>query len=34
VLTKRISLNSNLDFSQITQTSLRDVGESSQRLMG
>jgi hypothetical protein len=34
VLTKRISLNHNLDFSQITQTSLRGVGESSQRIMG
>jgi transposase len=32
VLTKRISLNPNLDFSQITQTSQRGVGESSQRL--
>jgi hypothetical protein len=32
VLTKRISLNPNLDFSQITQTSQRYVGESSQRL--
>jgi hypothetical protein len=33
VLIKRISLNSNLDFSQITETSLRGVGRSSQRLM-
>jgi hypothetical protein len=32
VLTKRISLNPKLDFSQITQTSQRGVGESSQRL--
>jgi hypothetical protein len=31
-LTKRISLNPNLDFSQITQTSQRGVGRSSQRL--
>jgi hypothetical protein len=30
--TKRISLNPNLDFSQITQTSERGVGRSSQRL--
>jgi hypothetical protein len=33
VLTKWISLNPNLDFSQITQTTLRGVGESSQKLM-
>jgi hypothetical protein len=33
VLIKRISLNSNLDFSQITETSLRGVGRSLQRLM-
>jgi hypothetical protein len=32
VLTKRISLNPNLDFSQIIQTSQRGVGESSQSL--
>jgi hypothetical protein len=32
VLTKRISLNPNLDFSQINQTSLRGEGESSQRI--
>jgi hypothetical protein len=32
VLTKMISLNPNLDFSQITQISQRGVGESSQRL--
>jgi hypothetical protein len=32
VLTKKISLNPNLDFSQITQISQRDVGRSSQRL--
>jgi hypothetical protein len=31
VLTKRISLNPNLDFSQITQSSQRGVGDSSQR---
>jgi hypothetical protein len=31
-LIKRISLNTNLNFSQITQTSERSVGESSQRL--
>jgi hypothetical protein len=31
-LTKRISLNPNMNFSQITQTSQRGVGESSQRL--
>jgi hypothetical protein len=31
-LTKRISLNPILDLSQITQTSQRGVGESSQRL--
>jgi hypothetical protein len=34
VLTKRNSLNTNLDLLQITQTLLRGVGESSQRLMG
>jgi hypothetical protein len=33
VLTKRILLNSSLDFSEINQTSLRGVGERSQRLM-
>jgi hypothetical protein len=33
VLTKRISLNPSLDFSQINQTSLRGVGERSQILM-
>jgi hypothetical protein len=32
VLTKRISLNPILDFSQIIQTSLRGVGDGSQRL--
>jgi hypothetical protein len=32
VLTKRISLNPSLDFSQINQTSLRGVVESSQTL--
>jgi hypothetical protein len=32
VLRKRISLNPNLDFSQITQTSQRGVGESSRML--
>jgi hypothetical protein len=32
VLTKRISPNPNLNFSQINQTSLRGVGESSQQL--
>jgi hypothetical protein len=32
MLTKRISLNPNFDFSQITQTSQRGVGKSSQRL--
>jgi hypothetical protein len=31
VLTKRISLNPNLDFSQIIQTSQRGVGRSSER---
>jgi hypothetical protein len=34
VLTKRISLNPSLDFSQINQNSLRGVGERSQRLKG
>jgi hypothetical protein len=33
VLTKQISLNPNLDLSQITQTLLRSVGESSKRLI-
>jgi hypothetical protein len=32
VLTKKISLNPNLNFSQIIQTSERDVGRRSQRL--
>jgi hypothetical protein len=32
VLTKRISLNPTLNFSQINQTSLRDIGEMSQRI--
>jgi hypothetical protein len=32
VFTKRISLDPSLDFSQINQTSLRGVGERSQRL--
>jgi hypothetical protein len=31
VLTKRISLKSNLDFSQINQTSLRGVGERAHK---
>jgi hypothetical protein len=33
VLTKRISLKPSLDFSKINQTSLRGVGDRSQRLM-
>jgi hypothetical protein len=34
VLTKSISLNPSLDFSQINQTSLRGVGERSQKAQG